>query len=228
MADTMSLTHNLAMELEKTNQSFTRWSENQKDWLEANDANFARSLEECEFTISALRENELQLESARSINDQIKGSQKAEIENCISQIERLKQQKKSLDVQLRKYEEEEEREGKRLETARSEHNTHREKMEQTLNDLTHGIRQYMALGLEFQKAEGDCMKFIFTQVDPANPNKQFYFLMFVDTNDRFQLVETCPPLDPAYCLKHLQALNGDSNVGRFVVSMRRGFLKLVK
>lgn len=228
MADTMSLTHNLAMELEKTNQAFTRWSENQKDWLEANDANFAQSMEECECTIAALRENEAQLEAARSINDQIKLTQKTEIENCIAQIERLKQQKKSLDTQLRKYEDEEEREVSRLETARTEHDTHREKMEQTLNDLTHGIRQYMALGLEFQKAEGDCMKFIFTQIDPSDPNKQFYFLMFVDANDRFQLVETSPPLDPAYCLKHLQALNGDSNVGRFVVSMRRGFMKLVK
>lgn len=101
-------------------------------------------------------------------------------------------------------------------------------MEKALNDLTHGIKLYMALGLEFQKADGDNMKFIFTNIDPKDATKQFYFLMFVDGNDQFQLVETFPNLDATYCMKHLQILNTDNNVGKFVANIRSAFCKLVQ
>mmetsp|Transcript_2648 Transcript_2648/g.2765 ORF Transcript_2648/g.2765 Transcript_2648/m.2765 type:complete len:228 (+) Transcript_2648:105-788(+) len=218
------LTSNLRLELEKTNQAFNRWVENQADGLDSNGAKFSQKMEEVECTIMALKDNERQLEDARDLNDSIKNRQNTECEHYISQVERFKQQKKNFEQQLRKLEEEEMRESGRLEISRVENDTLRRKMEQTLNDLTHGIKLYTALGLEFQKAEGDCMKFIFTQVDPKDPSRPFYFLMFVDNNDMYQLVESCPAVDPVYLKSNVDALNNDNDIGKFVVNMRRFFV----
>ncbi len=70
------------------------------------------------------------------------------------------------------------------------------------------------------------MKFIFTQIDPRDPTRQFFFLMYVDSNDRFQLVESNPVLDNAYTMKHLEVLNMDNNVGKFVAKMRKAYVTL--
>ena len=178
-------------------------------------------MEESECTIISLKENERQLEDARDLNDSIKSRQHTEYEHYVSQVERYRQQKKAFEQLLNKLEEEEVRESGRLETVRAENDALRKKMEQTLNDLTHGVKLYQSLWLEFQKAEGDCMKFIFTQVDPNDPLRAFYFLMYVDTNDMYQLVESHPPVEPAYLKRAVDALNADNDIGKFVVNMRR-------
>ena len=215
------LTSNLRLEVEKTNQAFNRWADGQADWLDSNGASFSQKMEESECTIISLKENERQLEDARDLNDSIKSRQNTEYEHYVAQVERYRQQKKTFEQHLRKLEEEEMRESGRLEAVRAENDTLRKKMEHTLNDLTHGIKLYQSLGLEFQKAEGDCMKFIFTQVDPRDPQRQFYFLMFVDSHDMYQLVESNPVVSPAYLKKAVDALNADNDIGKFVVNMRR-------
>lgn len=218
------LTSNLRLELEKTNVAFVRWAEKQQDWLGSTETHFANQMEECDCTIQALHENDRQLEEVRQQNVEIKEQQRAEIEHYLMQTERLRQQKKTLEQQLRKSEEDEAKEMSRVEAARVEHDDVRDKMERSLNDLTHGVRMYAALGLEFHKAEGECMKFVFTQLDPTNPSKQFYFLMFVDADDRYQLVETNPVVPAHICQQHIKTLNMDNNIGRFVVNMRKAFL----
>ena len=217
------LTSNLRLELEKTNQAFNRWADNQVDGLDLNGAKFNQKMEECECTIVALKENERQLEDARDLNDSTKNRQNTEYEHYAAQVDRFKQQKKVFEQQLRKLDEEEMRENGRLDISRAENEVLRKKMEQTLNDLTHGIKFYAGLGLEFQKAEGDCMKFIFTQVDPKDPLRSFYFLMYVDSNDMYQLVESFPVVDPLYLKKTVDCLNFDNDIGKFVVNMRRYF-----
>jgi hypothetical protein len=221
------LTTNLHLELEKTNQAFSRWAEKQVDWLESTGNNFTKQMEECEFTIVALKENELQLENARELNDVIKTRQKVEMDDFLSQIERFKQQKKNHEAQLRRLEEEEQKESNRLEAARAEIDVLRMRMEQTLNDLTIGVKLYAALGLEFTKADGDCMKFIFSNVDPGDPNKQFYFTMYVDENDSYRLVDAVPAISPTFAKKHMEILNSDNDIGKFVVNVRRYFRRTV-
>lgn len=217
------LTSNLRLELEKTNVAFVRWAEKQGDWLNTTEAHFSQLMEEAECTIKALHDNDEQLENVRAQNVDIKEQQRAEVEHYLVQTERLRQQRKTLEQQLRKSEEDEVKEVRRVEQARAEHDEVRDKMERALNDLTHGVRMYSALGLEFHKADGECMKFVFTQLDPKDPAKPFYFLMFVDAEDRYQLVETCPAVAPELCDRHIRTLNADNNIGRFVVNMRKSF-----
>jgi len=146
-------------------------------------------MEECEHTILALQENNLQLEEVRQSNMDIKAQQKAEFALYVKQTAELKEKKDFLNKELHKYEGEEAQEQQRLEKTRQEHDSVRDKMERTLNDLTHGIRLYSSLGLEFSKADGECMKFVFTQICQQEPSKPYYFTMFVDENDTYQLVD---------------------------------------
>jgi chromosome segregation ATPase len=220
---TESLTTNLRLELERTNNVFNRFVENQKDKIDSSDATFDRKLEESNCTINALKENDSQLEESRIINDNIKRQQKQEIEQVITNNEILSQQQRICEQELRKAEESEERETARLDLIRTEHESLRSKMEQSLNDLTHGVRHYKALGLEFQKSEGDCMKFVFTQIDPHNVSRVFYFLMFVDANNQYQLVETNPALNKQSCVAFLGKLNDNNDIGMFVYYMRQLF-----
>jgi hypothetical protein len=222
------LTTSLRLELEKTNGQFDRWINHAKDSLESNCANYGQMMEECNYTIKALEENDKMLENSRQTHENIKRQQKQEIEKSISQNEQLKRNKDLLEVQLKRCSEEEERERQRLEQARLEHEALRCKMEQSLNDLTYGVKKFLSLGLEFQKTETDCMKFSFTQVDERNPHQQFYFLMYVDENNMYQLVETNPKLDSSNCKKLLDYLNSTNNIGGFVFNMRKMFRSTVR
>jgi len=218
-----ALTTNLRLELEKSNQAFGRWAENKQSWLETSSSAFSSALEECEHTLMALKENENVLETLREQNDVIKASQKEEVDYYIQQKAKLLVQRDELLPRLRKLEEEEEKETQRVEEIRKEYDGLRAQAERTLDDLTHGVRMYSSLGLEFQKAQNQCMKFIFTLIDPQHPSKQFFFLMFVDDADQYQLVDCQPTLESSLCNKLMTNLNQDNDIGRFVVGMRRAF-----
>lgn len=218
---------NLKLQLEKTNAQFTRWANSEKTWLESNDSNYRQKIEEFHVTINALKETEYELDSSKSMYDAIKKQQQMEIEQCTAQNNLLLKQKEVLEQQLRRCEEDESREVQRLEEARGEHEALRRKMEQALNDLIYGMRHYIALGLEFQKADGDCIKFTFTQIQESDPNRKFSFVMYVDAHNQYQLVETVPALDRVHCLEIVNKLNITNDIGRFVVSMRKMFKNYV-
>jgi hypothetical protein len=222
------LTTNLRLELEKTNQAFNRWADNNGEWLEGTSSGFARSMEECERTLGALKDNEMELETLREQNEIVKGTQSQEIDYYINQKEILLVKKDDLLPRLRKLEEEEEKESARVEKIREEYNTLRTTAERTIDDLTHGIRMYAGLGLEFQKAQNQCMKFIFTLIDPRDPAKQFFFLMLVDDDDKYRLIDCQPALAADKTSAMVCVLNQDNDIGKFVVNMRRGFQGLLR
>ena len=225
------ITTNLRLEIDATNQALKRWTDKQCDYLDSSNSKFSQTMEEYECTLAALKENEAQLEDLRTKNDILKMKQSDEVQSYIRQIEKNKQLKLSLKSQITVIEEEERNELQRLQTVREDHEKARIKAERSLDDLTHGVKMYMALGLEFQKTDGECMKFIFSNIDPLYPTKKFYFLMYVDANDQYQLGKggeessTFPPLQPSFTQKALHTLNRDNDIGKFVISMRKAFQK---
>ena len=217
------ITTNLRLELDATNQSLNRWTEKQVDMLKSTESNFFQNMEEFECTLAALKENESQLEDLRSKNDLLKEKQSEEISSYVDQIEKHKNVKLSLKSKINAIELEENNFMVKLHQVKEEHERARLNAERSLDDLTHGIKMYMHLGLEFQKAEKECMKFIFTNIDRLNPSNKYYFLMFVDGNDQYQLVETCPEIKKAISSKLLEALNTTNDIGKFVINMRKAF-----
>lgn len=244
MAD-FNITSNLRLELDAANQAVRNWAERQKEDLEASTNKYDQTIEEYQCTLNALKQNESQLEELRSRNDLMKSRQAEEIQTRIQQIDAQKELKLTMKTEIAHIDEDERTAMAKLQTVREEHDKARAKAERSLDDLTHGIKMYMALGLEFQKCDGECMKFIFTNIDAKDPSRKFYFLMYVDSNDKYQLgkgntkdenvngndldvAPTSPLLDKSVTDKVLHILNKSNDIGTFVVSMRKAFQDLCK
>lgn len=223
-----SLTSSLRQEIEKTNNSLTRWANTKLSQLSSSVTAYKRQEEECIFTINALSDNDRQLTQYKIINDNIRRQQQEEIKRYIQQIEKLEAQKTPLTNQLRKLEEDEHLELQKLDKAMEQYQSDKDKLERSkVQDMSKGVQLYLNLGLEFQKAPNDCMKFIFTQIDSKNPSKEFFFAIFVDGNDKYQFVESSPSLNKDAVNRLVHKLNSDSDISYFVVSMRKAFKALV-
>lgn len=221
MCDT--LTSDLTLKLQQTTQSFNRWADNQVDLLESSDLNFEQTIEDCESTMEALRSNENNLEGLRIRQNAIKERQQGEIIEVEGELEQLRLERQRLQPQIKKLQEEEILETQKHENYKKELLESRAAREKALNDLTKGIKLYQMLGLQFEKAENDCMKFIFTQIDPKNHSRRFEFLLLVDDDDCYQLVDSTPPLEPDVCKSFVIQLNEDNDISSFVVKMRKEY-----
>lgn len=221
------LTSNLRLELEKTNALFHRWSSQQQDCLHTTTKEYQRVIEECDSTAQALVETNEQLENSRALNDAIKQQQQSEIQQYLSHQSHLQKELHNLEIQSQALNVEEKEMEEQLSLAKEQHDLKKKKMEQALKDLTHGTKYYAMLGLDFQKAENDCMKFIFSQIDRHSPMKIFYFLIYVDDHNQYQLVETNPTLNEQAVNGLMKELNTSNDIGRFVYQMRQLFRQWV-
>jgi hypothetical protein len=222
MAESIS-TH-LLTALEKTNHLFGRWATEQEDWIESTDQRFERSMEESQCTVQALNDSAAQLEDIRREQDTIKGEQARDVELYQDNIARLIQLKKNLEMKKDGLDAEERAEQAKVEEVLALNARAREQREQAMNELVKGVRFYSMLGLEFQKADRNIMRFIFTQIDSTNPAKPFTFQMYVDESDQYRLVDTVPVLDDAAARALVSNLNEDNDIGKFVCSMRKTFV----
>jgi septal ring factor EnvC (AmiA/AmiB activator) len=90
------------------------------------------------------------------------------------------------------------------------------------NELSLGrdfYRKY--LSLDFQRVEDNRLRFVFTNIDPANHDRQFIFSVFINNSNKYELVECEPRLPSLDAL--LADLNADNNFSRFVQRMRAQF-----
>ena len=220
------LTTSLALEVEKANLALSRWIERKNDWLELSEVNYTQNVEEITCTITALKDHNDQLENTRSLQDKLKSQQKSEIEAYTMAAKTIASHKQDLLNQLLISENEEEKERRRLQIAYAELETLRNQVGNTIDNLSHGLSKYLALGLEFQRGDGESMRFTFTQIDPKQTSKQFYFSIYVDENNSYNLIETYPKLDSSFCECTVSQLNADNNMSKFVVKMRRAFVQI--
>lgn len=222
------LTTNLKLELEKTNQQFLRWANDHKEWLNRTQEEYDVSLEELECTIQALQRTNIELESSKEHQLEIKSQQQSELYQAKAYQEDLKAQLNSVEKQFHTLQIEEVEVNQRLNALKLENERLKQQMEHKLHDLTYGIQHFLHLGLEFQKASNDCMKFNFINIDPSLPSRVFSFIIFVDDKNLYQLVETLPQLDRDECLAALTELNKTNNIAKFVVTIRKLFVAYVK
>lgn len=222
---TESLTSNLILEINKSAQEFFRWTDNKINNLESSDLNFEQNLEECENSLIIIKEKEQQLENHRIQQNDIKEEQIEEIKIIEKEVKQYQIIVNENNNKLKDLEIEKLQESTRLENLLKLQKEAQKIREKRLNDLTRGIRLYKFLGLEFEKAENDCMRFTFTQVDPSDPLKPFQFLLLVDQNDLYRLVDSNPHLDSNITNTIVSQLNNDNNISYFVVNMRRAFQK---
>ncbi len=167
------------------------------------------------------------MDRQKQINADRKVQLQQELEHNESQSSNLTARKEYMLDQLSHIMESRQREQAHHSALLLEHDLKRANLERAYNDLTQGIRNFSYLGLDLQKAPGNRMKFVFTQIDQKNPSREFFFQFFVDDADKYQMDE-CIPLIPAPTLQAiLTTLNEDNDITRFTVCMRREFVKMV-
>ena len=221
-----SLTSDLSLKLQQTSLTFKRWADNRVDELESSDMTFEQTIEDCECTMDALRKNENNLENLRIRQNAIKDRQQKEIVEIERELETLNKQKSDLQPDIQRLQEEEIMMIQKYDRFKKDLLESRQARDKALNDLTKGIQLYQKLGLQFEKAQNDCMKFTFTQIDPQYHSRRFEFLLLVDDEDCYQLMDSNPALDPDVCKAFVIQLNEDNDIARFVVNMRREYRRV--
>lgn len=96
----------------------------------------------------------------------------------------------------------------------------------TVDDLTYAVLKYKALGLDFLKTGQNSLRFQFTQIDTANPDRAFTFTLNVNDSDLYEVEECDPPLKANVIMTLLEALNSSENLelfSGFIHGMRKAF-----
>lgn len=102
-------------------------------------------------------------------------------------------------------------------------------MRQQLADFAQGLDAYKRLGLAFENVSGggasgpsNNIRVVFTQLDPAAPQRRFAFDVHVSPVDDAYAIPACEPA-VASLPSLVAALNASNDFARFVQAMRREF-----
>lgn len=90
--------------------------------------------------------------------------------------------------------------------------------------LSRGAELFKSLGIEFKRIGNERLRVVFTQIDAAEPSREFSFVVFVDTNDVYHVSDVQPPVKDIDGL--LVELNNTNDFSRFVRNIRKQFQSL--
>jgi len=77
-------------------------------------------------------------------------------------------------------------------------------------------------------ADNNKLRLIFTQLDSANPAREFFFSVHIDEADRYMVEECQPPLNESLVASLVKEVNAANDFAVFVKGMRRAFKATVK
>ena len=123
----------------------------------------------------------------------------------------------------------------------------------TVDDLTRGIINYKYLGLDFEKAENQKLRydffdlwtgwhvslkmidmltcancsFSFSQIDPDNPSRKFWFVLGANEFDAYDISDCSPAIDQDLLQDMVFDLNANDDLGHFVMKMRLAFVQTI-
>ncbi|KDO30976.1 hypothetical protein SPRG_04164 [Saprolegnia parasitica CBS 223.65] len=95
-----------------------------------------------------------------------------------------------------------------------------------VDELMKGIHMYQKLGLVIDRKGENNLGFVFTQIDPQNPEREFSFALRMHERQDVFAVEHCIP-DVADAPMLLDQLNQTGNMSAFVRAMRQRYKSLV-
>eukprot|EP00429_Kryptoperidinium_foliaceum_P056110 CAMPEP_0176089232 /NCGR_PEP_ID=MMETSP0120_2-20121206/44688_1 /TAXON_ID=160619 /ORGANISM="Kryptoperidinium foliaceum, Strain CCMP 1326" /LENGTH=257 /DNA_ID=CAMNT_0017423109 /DNA_START=131 /DNA_END=904 /DNA_ORIENTATION=- len=191
--------------IEKVKEEYRQEYEEQKKQLDAKNANLLAIQFERGLTVK--NENNAEGSNAESIakrKDALEQQQK----QLESEIEKLREECSSREKRLKDITEEEEKQRSRAQSARALKAKIEETKKTTVDDLTRGLVNYKHTGLDFVKTEIENeLLFTFTKIDPADPSRQFSFLLQLDANDNYEITQCKPALDASELIEIAKVLN---------------------
>ncbi|KAG7361399.1 chromosome segregation protein Spc25 [Nitzschia inconspicua] len=175
-----------------------------------------------------INNNENSTSSEEESNDNNIVSRKQALEEQVTAIqieimklttERDNRQRRIQDITL-----EEKKQQMRAQEARLLKEQVEEDKKTTLDDLTRGVINYKMLGLDFVRTDRDGrLRFCFTKLDSNDPSREFSFLLIVDDQDKFDIVECQPEIEATELVDILTELNRTEDMSALTRRMRRVF-----
>lgn len=81
------------------------------------------------------------------------------------------------------------------------------------------------LGLEIRKIHGNKLQFIFTSIDPKNPESPYMFSMSINEAKEYEVYDSSPHLE---CLAEFQEkVRKTNNFSAFLANIRKAFIAKV-
>jgi len=96
----------------------------------------------------------------------------------------------------------------------------------TIDELTRGVVNYKKLGLDFTQTGRDSqLQFLFTELDPSDPSRKFAFVLFVNDDEKYDIIDCDPIIDGKILKDILEELNEKEreDMSLLVRRMRRAF-----
>jgi hypothetical protein len=93
-----------------------------------------------------------------------------------------------------------------------------------MEEQSRSIAFYRRLGLRFDCLEGEQLKLTFTQIDAAEPTREFIIAVSVDDGDVYRVMQCAPEVELLDAL--VTELNATNNFSLFVQALRRSFVAL--
>jgi hypothetical protein len=223
------LTDNLRLELQLTVASVNRWSEKQCDMLDFHKLNFDKTVEEFDTTVAALSKSNDELEQTRPLQAQLKAAQTNDLRVLGEEISGLRNNTLAAKQQLKALTEQEAQLKQQLASKSKEFAAVQAATLKAQNDRRFGLSKFVtALGLRFEKAQQDSIKFIFANLLPANAAFEAFFIIRVDDDDAYQLMDVAPveimgEAGAAEVAGLVRQLNEDNDIGQFAARMRGFF-----
>ncbi|CAB9496324.1 Kinetochore protein Spc25 [Seminavis robusta] len=228
----LGFTQGLLSKIVDCNTAVDQWVEREKRAADEMEANFRRSLAAEQAAIDAKEEELLSVkfrlgvdinkDDARGIAQQQQQLQQEKI-RIQESIANLRSDRDKKEDRVKSLQTEAKREEARASDVRSRKQAAEDSKNTTVDDLTRGIINYKFLGLDFEKADNQKLRFSFTQIDPENPSRKCWFVLGANDYDEYDVDECKPSIDKSVLNGLLHDLNSDDDLQQFVISMRKAF-----
>jgi len=227
--------------IEASKAKMDRWVDIQKAKIDEEEATYNRTLEKEQKEIDDLASKIMraQFESGSRIRPEEDENQtenllnrKAMLEieqtNLAFKIDSLKMECKNRKKRVEEISLEEKKQRLRAEEARILRERVQDAKKTTVDDLTRGIVYYKHLGLDFKKTDGENeLQFMFTQLDPKDPTREFSFVLKVDKHDKYEVYDCKPSVDASTLLDVEERLNQEDDYVYLARTMRQAFAETV-
>lgn len=147
-----------------------------------------------------------------------------QVSNLQAKLAALQDKENTLQPKLHETASDKEKLVQKIETTEQLISKQKNVQEYQTQQLTKGAKLYKKLGLDFERVGEDRLKLVFTMIDPNRHDREFYFVVHVDANDKYSVEDINPPVGSIQ--DAISALNSNNDFSLFVKRMRKKFQAL--
>lgn len=222
------LARSIAQDITETQARLDKWLENSRADLEGLEMRHEKALAEMVAERATLLARQAELKGKTDEGTRISEQRQETLKAIEAEIARLKEKEADLPQELQLARAREKELQEILASKRAALSELSSRQGDYINDLTRGVVMYKHLGLDFERADDNKLRLIFTQLDATNPSREYFFSVHIDEADRYRVEECDPTLDTAMVDGLVAELNQANDFAVFVKKMRRAFKATIK